>query len=127
MLVKILWHRLWVNFAWNGLCEVEGKKYWFSWDKGTEVYKAFNLKEEDFVKLEEELVELEKAYGKCIYHDDRYRPQLTLEDFRKSPGGWVNVAPISESLENLAFSFGRSAVINPVPHTEYYNEQRCKA
>lgn len=120
MAVRIRWHRQWANFPISGLCEKDNTPYWFEWNASTKLYQAYALDEDTLGRLDQELEELVASYGRVIFHDDRYLPEL--------PNGGGPVATVVSvadiDLSQVAFSFDSSQISNPVPHQEYYAAKR---
>lgn len=113
MNIKILWHRLWINFVVSGLCEKDNELYWFEWDFSKEHYLGFELSSEQTKEIDKERERLEKVVGKVIYHDQRYKPELAIADkvFLES------VQLVNFKFEKESFFFQKEDIINPVPHS----------
>lgn len=118
MAVRIKWHRQWaINRPISGLCEKDGVCYWFEWANG--IYKAFSLTDETLKKLDEEVEELVASYGKVIFHDERFLPELP------SSGQIAKVVKVTEiDLSRVEFSFDSTQISNLIPHHEYYAAKR---
>ena len=114
--IKILWHRIWVNFAVSGACEKDGKLCWFEWDYGKGYYLGFELSSDQIEAVDKEREELEKTVGKIIYHDKRYRPVLAIAEkmFMES----VKLSKVE--FEKESFTFEKTDVINPIPSANSY-------
>ena len=111
MHIKILWHRIWVNFAFSGLCEKDDKLCWFEWDYNKKCYLGFVLSPDQIEKVDEERERLEKTVGKVIYHDERYSPILSISE--KSFIECISLSNVK--FEKESFTFQKEDVVNPTP------------
>jgi len=115
MNIKILWHRLWINFVVSGFCEKDNQFYWFEWDFSKQHYMGFELTSEQMEEIDKERERLEKIVGKVIYHDERYKSELAIAE-----NSFLESVPLSNlKFEKESFIFQKKDIINPIPYLNH--------